>query len=144
MKYLILIAVFAASATLGFSQLEKTDSEEAAVRAALQHYLDGHATGMGSHHEQVFHKEAKLFWVRDGQLNQRTSTEYIAGASGSPADNEAERNRWISSVDISGNAAVGKIVLDYPGAYITDYMSLLKIDGEWKIVNKISDVKSTD
>jgi hypothetical protein len=36
---------------------------------------------------------------------------------------------------------VGKIVLDYPNALITDYMSLLKIDGEWKIVNKIFTVQ---
>jgi hypothetical protein len=32
---------------------------------------------------------------------------------------------------------MAKIVLDYPDALLTDYMSLLKIDGEWKIVNKI-------
>jgi hypothetical protein len=36
---------------------------------------------------------------------------------------------------------VGKIVLDYPNALITDYTSLLKIDGEWKIVNKIFTVQ---
>jgi hypothetical protein len=27
-------------------------------------------------------------------------------------------------------------VLDYPQVKFTDYMSLLKIDGEWRIVNK--------
>jgi hypothetical protein len=32
-------------------------------------------------------------------------------------------------------------VLDYPDAVLTDYMSLLKIDGEWKIVNKIFTVE---
>jgi hypothetical protein len=39
-------------------------------------------------------------------------------------------------VDITGNAAMAKIVLDYPQVKFTDYMSLLKIDGEWKIINK--------
>ncbi|MGH9859080.1 MAG: nuclear transport factor 2 family protein [Candidatus Acidiferrales bacterium] len=29
-----------------------------------------------------------------------------------------------------------KVVLDYPNARLTDYMSMLKINGEWKIVNK--------
>ena len=38
---------------------------------------------------------------------------------------------------MTGNAASGKIELDYPNAKLTDYMSLLKIGGEWKIVNKI-------
>lgn len=32
---------------------------------------------------------------------------------------------------------VGKIVLDYPTVTFTDYMSLLKVGNEWKIVNKV-------
>ena len=42
---------------------QDSSEEEAAVRAALQHYLLGHATGDGSHYEIVFHPEAKLFWT---------------------------------------------------------------------------------
>ncbi len=45
---------------------------------------------------------------------------------------------------MSGDAAVGKIVLDYPGVYIVDYMSLLKVDGRWQIINKIFSVESED
>lgn len=111
------------------------------MRAALQHYLLGHATGDGAHHAMVFHPEAELFWMRDGALNTRTSAEYIAGSSGQPADDEAERRREITMVDVTGDAAVAKIVLDYPDALITDYMSLLKVDGKWKIVNKIFTVQ---
>ena len=66
-----------------------------------------------------------------------TSAEYIGGVSGRPAADEAQRRRWIESVDVTGNAAQAKIVLDYPTARLTDYMTLLKIDGQWKIVNKI-------
>ncbi|HYP02166.1 MAG TPA: nuclear transport factor 2 family protein [Pyrinomonadaceae bacterium] len=49
---------------------------------------------------------------------------------------EAQRKRSIESIDITGNAAVVKVLLDYPSARLTEYMSMLKIDGEWKIVNK--------
>jgi hypothetical protein len=31
---------------------------------------------------------------------------------------------------------VARIVLDYPTVKFVDYMTLLKIDGEWKIINK--------
>lgn len=116
-------------------------SEEAAVRAALQHYLDGHATGEASHFEIAFHDVADLYWIADGELQTRTSAAYIDGAPGRPAEDEPERKRWIERVDVTGDAAVGTIVLDYPGARITDYMSLLKIDGEWRIVNKIFHVE---
>ena len=81
-------------------------TEEEAIRAAVGHYLQGHATGDGSHHEQVFHPESKLFWVRDGALNQRTSAAYIAGAPGHPADDEDQRKRRIAMIDITGTTAV--------------------------------------
>ena len=133
-----IVVLFAGAAQ---THAQEPVDEEAAVRAALQHYLLGHATGDGSHHEMVFHPQAKLFWMRDDSLNTRTSADYIAGSSGSPADDEDQRRRQITMVDVTGDAAVAKIVLDYPDALITDYMSLLKIDGEWKIVNKIFTVE---
>ncbi|MGB7925880.1 MAG: nuclear transport factor 2 family protein [Pyrinomonadaceae bacterium] len=111
-------------------------AEEAAVRQTLDYYLQGHATGNGEFFKKAFHPEAKLFWIRDGQFSTRTSAEFIAGASGKPAADEAQRKRSIASVDITGNAAIAKIILDYPSGRFTDYMSLLKVDGEWKIVNK--------
>ena len=112
------------------------ESEEAAVRAAIEHYFQGHATGQGEHFRKVFHPDAKLFFIRDGKLTQWTSEEYISRAAGKPAADEAQRKRTIDSIDISGNAAVVKITLDYPKVVFTDYMSMLKIDGQWKIVNK--------
>lgn len=112
------------------------ESEEAAVRAAIEHYFQGHATGQGEHFRKVFHPDAKLFFIRDGKLTQWTSEEYISRASGKPAADEAKRKRTIDSVDISGNAAFVRLTLDYPSVVFTDYMSMLKIDGQWKIVNK--------
>lgn len=134
----LLVAVFACAAGLTWwlQTARAEQAEEAAVRQAIEHYFRGHATGDGQHFQKVFHPEAKLFWMRDGKLAQRTSAEYIAGASGKPAPDERERKRSIQSIDITGNAAVVKVLLDYPSARLTDYMSMLKIEGEWKIVNK--------
>lgn len=111
--------------------------EEAAVRAAIEHYFRGHATGDGENYKKVFHPDSRLFFIRDGKLTQLTSAEYISRAPGKPPEDEAQRKRHIESIDITGNAAIVKLVLDYPSAKLTDYMSLLKVDGEWKIVNKI-------
>ncbi len=112
------------------------NAEEAAVREAIEHYFRGHATGQGEHFRKVFHPDAKLFAIREGKYWQLTSEEYIARASGKAPDDEAQRKRKIESVDISGNAAIVKVVLDYPQVKFTDYMSMLKIDGVWRIVNK--------
>jgi hypothetical protein len=112
------------------------NQEEAAVRATIENYFQGHATGNGDYFRKAFHPEAKLFWIRDGQLATRTSEEFASGASGKPAPDEAQRKRRIESIDITGNAAIVKVSLDYPDAHFIDYMSMLKLDGQWKIVNK--------
>ena len=112
-------------------------AEDAAVRAAIEHYFQGHATGDGAHFRKVFHPESKLVFVREGKYAQRTSEEYISGASGKPAADEAERKRAIDWIDVTGDTAVVKLTLTYPAVTFTDYMALLKIDGEWKIVNKM-------
>jgi len=140
-KFLVVFATVCIALIAVWLPISAKNAEEAAVRQALEHYLRGHATGDGEHFKKAFHPEAKLFWMREGQFSQRTSADYIAGASGKAAADEAQRKRSISHVDITGNAAVAKIVLDYPNALITDYMSLLKVDAEWKIVNKIFNVE---
>lgn len=134
-RILALAASLAVAAAPTHARTPRAD-DEAGVRAALQHYLDGHATGQAAHFAAAMHPEMRMFWVRDGGLTQRTRAEYVAGASGRPAADEARRRRWIEEVDVTGDAAVGKVVLDYPQARITDYMSLLRVDGEWRIVNK--------
>lgn len=111
-------------------------ADEIGVRAALEHYLQGHATGDGAHHRAAFHPEAQLFWVVGDSLRQMTAEQYASNASGRPPADEAQRRRRIVSIDISGTAAIAKVELDYPARYFIDYMSLLKIRGEWKIVNK--------
>lgn len=44
-------------------------------------------------------------------------------------------------MDVFGHPAAGKIELDYPGAYVIDYMSRLKVEGEWKIADKVFSVE---
>lgn len=114
--------------------------DEAAVRAALEHYLQGHATGDGAHMRLAFSPAARLFWSNADTLATLTVDQYIARMPGKPAADEAARKRRIEMVDVTGNTAVGKIILDYPDAYIVDYMSLVKANGEWRIVNKIFNV----
>jgi hypothetical protein len=120
----------------GLTAFSTQTADEREVRAALEHYLAGHATGDGAHFKMVFHPDSKLYFNRDGQFSTRTSAEYIAGASGKPAADEAQRKRRIASVDVTGDAAMAKVELDYPTVFFTDYFNLLKVDGKWLIVNK--------
>ncbi len=112
-------------------------AEEAAVRTAVEQYLKSHATGNGDFVRTVFHPKLMMMWVLNDTLATRTSKEYTDGFRGQPPADEAQRRRWISSVDVAGTAAVAKLTLDYPSATLIDFLSLLKINGEWKVVGKI-------
>ena len=115
---------------------QSDDQELAAARLPLENYLKGHATGDPEFMRKAFHAEGNLIFIREGKYATRSFAEYIAGMSGKPAADEDRRRRYIESVEIAGNAGVGKIILDYPAVKFVDYMTLLKIGGEWKIVNK--------
>ena len=128
--FAILVSVFLISAS---AQMNGNH----AVLVPLENYIKGHATGNGEFMRKAFHTEGNLIFIRDGNYTTRTFADYISGFSGKPASDEANRKRSIEAIDVSGNAAVAKIVLDYPTTRFVDYMSLLKIDGEWKIVTKI-------
>lgn len=131
-KFAALFAIMFAFAGFAFGQ----DTEKEAVRVPLENYLKGHATGDGEYFRKAFHTEGSLIFIRDGKYTTRSFADYIAGATGKPAADEAKRKRWIESVDIAGNAAVAKIILDHPTVRFVDYMTLLKINCEWKIINK--------
>ncbi len=111
-------------------------TEETAVRVPLENYIKGHETGDGEYMRKAFYTEGNLIFVRDGKYTTRSFAEYIKGFTGKPAADEKDRKRSIESIDVNGNAAIAKVILDYPAVRFVDYFTLLKIDGEWKIVNK--------
>lgn len=115
---------------------QTTNPEEAAARVPLEHYLNAQATGNPDSIRKAFFSEARIMAFRDGKLVNLSVEEFASRFTGKPAADEAQRKRRIESLEITGNAAIARIVLDYPTVKFTDYMSLLKIDGEWKIVNK--------
>jgi len=134
----LILAVTAMAAPVRWPHGRTTqDYEEQAVRKPLEQYILAHATGKPEYILQAFSSDAKIQFVRDGKLTQFTRDEFAARFSGKPEADEAQRVRRIASVEVTGNAARATIVLEYPKVTLTDYMSLLKIDGEWKIVNKI-------
>ncbi len=129
---------------LGYGQTFSSDkiaeminqTEIAAVKIPLENYLQAHATGNPDLIRRAFHADARIMAFRDGKLLNLSVEEFASRFNGKAADDEAKRQRTIESLEITGNAAIAKIVLDYPTVKFVDYMSLLKIDGEWKIVSK--------
>ena len=113
------------------------DSEEAGVRAAVNQYLRGHATGNGDEMRKAFLPTAHIEGIRQGKFVSWTVENYASGFSGKPAADEASRKRTIDSVDVSGTAAMARATLVHGATTFVDYFVLLKVDGQWKIANKV-------
>lgn len=109
-----------------------------ALRAPLDAYLRGHATGDPAAFREAFHADAVLWGLRaDGQLARMTAEQYTSRASGAPAADEAQRRRAIDSIEVNGDLATARITLDYPSVRFVDVMTLIRIEGRWWIINKM-------
>jgi hypothetical protein len=115
-------------------------SDDAGVRAAVNQYLHGHASGSGVEMRKAFLPTAHIEGIRDGKFVSWTVDEYVSRFSGKPAPDEAARKRTIDTVDLSGTAAMVRATLVHGATTFVDYFVLLKVDGEWKIANKVYSV----
>jgi hypothetical protein len=112
-------------------------SDEQGVRAAINQYFKGHSTGNGDEMRKAFLPTAHIEGNRDGKFVSWTVDDYCSRFTGKPANDEASRKRTIDGVDVSGTAAMAEATLVHGGTTFTDYFVLLKVNGEWKIANKV-------
>jgi hypothetical protein len=112
--------------------------DEAGARVPLENYFKGHALGDGAYMRKAFHQDARICSnSREGKLTCLTAEEFAGRFTSGPAADEARRKRVIERLEVTGDTAIAKLILDYPTVKFTDYMSLMKVDGEWRIMNKI-------
>ena len=126
----------------GLTAASLNDPDERAIRRHIErYYFEGVRRSDTAAAHRAFHPVLTMYSVRDDTLGQRSLNEWLTAiaerAPQPPKPDEVARR--IVSVDVTGNAAMAKLELGYPEATVTDYMSLLKLNGEWIIVGKIFD-----
>ncbi len=111
---------------------QNTD-EEKGVRECLENYMSGEGTRV----EKAFHPSATMKYIdgQSGEFKDVPIADYITRVKANT--NKTERKIEITSLNIEGNAAHAKIKIEMEKVILYDYMNLLKINGEWKIVSKI-------
>jgi len=130
MKMYTLAMVTLLLSITGLTQ-DKTDEE--AVKACLENYMSGDGARM----EKAFHPSATMKYI-DAQSNEFKDVpiaDFIARVKANTT--KQDRKIEIVSMNIEGNAANGKIRIETEKAILFDYMNMLKVNGEWKIVSKI-------
>jgi hypothetical protein len=111
-------------------------SEYDAIAKTVQIYIDGGKSGKGADMKAAFHPQATIFGYVGTQLFAGPIQQLFDwNDQNGPA---TELQGQITSIDLAGTVATVRLELDnWTGHRFTDFFTLLKVDGEWKIMNKV-------
>ena len=111
-------------------------SEHELITSVVQHYIDGGRSGRGDEMKQAFHEDATIFGYIDGELFAGPIQKLLDWVDGS--DPATGLQGKIVGIDVAGTIATVRLELDnWLGHRFTDQFTLLKVDGSWKIMNKV-------
>ena len=111
-------------------------SEYDAIAKTVQHYIGGAKSGKGDDMKPAFHKDATVFgYVGADLFAGPIQILFDWNDQNGPATDLKPR---ITSIDLIGSVATVRLELEnWTGHRFTDLFTLLKVDGEWKIMNKV-------
>ena len=117
--------------TIPASSQNTTDAE--GVKVCLENYMSGE----GDKVEKAFHTSATMKYIdaQNGDFKDVPIADYIARVKANTS--KPDRKIEIVSMNVEGSAAQAKIKIETDKLIMYDYMNLLKINNEWKIVSKI-------
>lgn len=111
-------------------------SEYDVIADVVQHYIDGAKSGKGDDMKPAFHEDATVFGYVGADLFAGPIKKLFAWNDDNGAATGLQVR--IASIDVVGTVATVRIELDnWTGYRFTDMFTLLKVDGEWKIMNKV-------
>ncbi len=111
-------------------------NEYDAIARAVQHYINGAKSGKGDDMKPAFHEDATIFGYVGADLFAGPIQQlYVWNDQNGPATGLQAR---IASIDLIDTVATVRLELEnWTGHRFTDLFTLLKVDGEWKIMNKV-------
>ncbi|MCH6232694.1 nuclear transport factor 2 family protein [Cognataquiflexum rubidum] len=133
MKFLFATCLFLFSFQ-AFCQSEKEEKE--AITATVQLYFDGMIQRDRSKLEEAFIPEARLIGYRGENFTITTFEDWANGTAKGEKRDPSKYKNILLEIELKGNTALAKTELFWPGIYYYDFLTLIKKDGQWKIVHK--------
>ena len=114
----------------------KTTSEHDAIAETINRYVEGGRSGRGDDMRAAFHPDATIFGYIGDELFSGPIQKLFDWNDQNRLATELQAR--IAGIDIEGTIATARLELDnWTGHRFTDMFTLLKTDGEWKIVSKV-------
>lgn len=122
------------------------DKDLAEISGVLQTYFDGLYEADVGKLASAFHPGAHLYHINaDGRAVIRSRAEWLKQWEGRPSARSkgSERRDRIVSIDFSGPVtAFAKVECQLPPSYFVDYLTLVREDGQWRVVSKVFHTES--
>ena len=115
---------------------QMNNDEHKRIESTIQHYIDGARSGKGNDMKPAFHKDATIFGYIGSDLFAGPIQKLFDwnDENGPAADIVCK----ITHIDIEGSIATVRLESDnWTGHKFTDFFTLLKVDNDWKIMNKV-------
>jgi Putative lumazine-binding len=113
--------------------------ERTAIETTVGLYIDGASKGDAAKLKQAFHEKGWMFGNVAGDRFDAPFTTMIQELTANPLDSDGGYRGRIVGVEQTGDGAV--VTVEESGCWgnlsFIDYFTLAKIDGVWKIVNKV-------
>lgn len=111
-------------------------SEYDAISKTVQHYIDGGRSGRSDEMKLAFHPDATIFgYIGPDLISGPIQKLFDWNDQNGPA---TELQGRITSIDIVETVATVRLELEnWSGNRFTDLFTVLRVDGEWKIINKV-------
>jgi hypothetical protein len=129
---LVLVMFFFASAVVGQTEAE----EREAIAATVQLYFDGMVQRDRIKLDEAFDANARLIGFRGENFTVTPYEQWASGTAQGAPRNPADFDNRLINIEFKGYMALVTTELFWPGVYYYDYLTLLKIDKQWKIVHK--------
>ncbi len=109
---------------------------KAITNLITNYYLKGAISGKGSDMKPSFHEDATWFGYVGPDLVAGPIQSLFDWHDSNGAAKDLVYN--ISKIEVVGSVANVRVELDnWTGNRFTDFLNLLKVGGEWKVVNKV-------
>lgn len=133
MKYSLVFLILLINGLSAKAQ-EKSDRDQ--IIQTVNWYFEGMMERNLEKLEQAFLPEARLIGYRGENLTITDFKTWSATTtSGSPRDPQEYKNE-IVSIRVQGNTASVETELYWPGIYYYDFLTLIRVEENWKIVHK--------
>ncbi len=115
--------------------IEKTKIEQ----AIMDFYHEGHVQSKPELYDEILHDDWKFFYYdQEGNFKIVDKETYKSWYNPEKRNDELKWYTEILNVDITGNNASVKLKIGNQNVEFTDYFNMMKIDGKWWVVNKLS------